>query len=41
MIERYRCPLRWELVRQVIPALMMAFVVGLAFGYAWARAVYN
>ena len=41
MIERYRCPLRWELVRQVIPALMMVFFIGLAAGYAWARAVYN
>lgn len=41
MIERYRCPIRWELVRQVIPALVMVFVLGFACGYAWAKAAYQ
>lgn len=41
MIERYRCPIRWELARHVIPALMLAFVMGLAFGYAWAKTAYQ
>ena len=41
MIEHYRCPLKLELVRQVIPALIMAYAMGLACGYAWARAAYQ
>lgn len=35
-LEVYRHPIRLELVRQVIPVLMLLLAAGIAFGYWWA-----
>lgn len=39
-LEYYRCPLRLELFRHVVPLGVFIFFIALALGYAWARAAY-
>ncbi len=40
-IVHYRNPLRWEVIRHVIPALIAAFFFGLLFAYGRAKAAYQ
>ena len=40
-LEWHRCPIRLELVREVLPLLIGVFLVAIALGYAWARAAYT
>lgn len=35
-VERYRNPIRWELVRHVLPAFFTGAAIGAGFGYWWA-----
>lgn len=40
-MEWYRCPVRLELFRHVVPLVVFIFVVAIGLGYAWAMAAFG